>query len=204
MTDKNESRPKFYICDVFGEGKYSGNQLAVFFNCDTLSGEEMQSIAREINFSETTFVASVPEEDGSFVVRIFTPRSEVDFAGHPTLGTAYIIRKQLRLQEENIVLNLNVGLVPVTFSTNDDLVWMEQVQPQFGQVLDVSRIASTLGLHDEDIDTRFPIEEVSTGLPTIIVPLKTGEALHRVSVVREIYDPLVAETWAKLLFAFAP
>ena len=84
---------KFYIVDVFAEKKYTGNQLAVFKNAGVLSDTEMQKIAREMNYSETTFILSEKQE--SFDVRIFTPEREVPFAGHPTLGTAYVIQKEI-------------------------------------------------------------------------------------------------------------
>jgi trans-2,3-dihydro-3-hydroxyanthranilate isomerase len=80
----------FYIVDVFAEKKYTGNQLAVFRRAEVLSSDEMQHIAREMNFSETTFILSEEQRNGGFEVRIFTPKEEVPFAGHPTLGTAHI------------------------------------------------------------------------------------------------------------------
>jgi len=86
---------KYYIVDVFAEEKYAGNQLAVFLNARSLSAEVMQSLANEMHFSETTFIASDEEHDGGYDVRIFTPDEELPFAGHPTLGTAYIIRHEI-------------------------------------------------------------------------------------------------------------
>ncbi len=105
----------FYIVDVFGVGKYTGNQLAVFRDARSLSSEEMQAIAREMNFSETTFILSDKARDGGFDVRIFTPNEELPFAGHPTLGTAYVIVKEvLRKRVNSVSLNLKVGKMPVT------------------------------------------------------------------------------------------
>ena len=157
----------FYFLDVFGNSRYTGNQLAVFTNIETLSPEEMQKIAREINFSETTFITSVSRTDDGYPVRIFTPGSEVDFAGHPTLGTAYIIRKYIHKgPAEAIRLNLKAGQIPVTFQ--DDLLWMKQNQPQFGKKLDMEMMALLLGLHSDDFAAGFPVEEVSTGLPFVI------------------------------------
>ena len=85
----------FYIVDVFAEEKYAGNQLAVFRGGNTLTDVERQRIAKEMNFSETTFILSETRRDGGFDVRIFTPGAEVPFAGHPTLGTAHIIRTEI-------------------------------------------------------------------------------------------------------------
>ena len=84
-----------YIVDVFAETQYSGNQLAVVRNADHLSSAQMQAIAREMNFPETTFILSDEEKDGGYDVRIFTPKEELPFAGHPTLGTAYIIQQTI-------------------------------------------------------------------------------------------------------------
>jgi trans-2,3-dihydro-3-hydroxyanthranilate isomerase len=203
-----DDRPKFFITDVFGERRYSGNQLATFLNCMTLSDREMQQIAREINFSETTFVLSDEQQDGGYDVRIFTPEAEIDFAGHPTLGTAYIIQQHIILKPvEKVVLNLKVGQVPVEFSAkqaSSDMLWMQQMAPTFGEVLDVGAIAPVLGLNTDDIDSRWPIEQVSTGLPHIIVPLKDLDALKRTNVKTEFYWKLVNRSWAKIILVFCP
>src|SRR5215510_7605528 len=100
----------YYIVDVFAERKYAGNQLAVFRGANAVSSDEMQNIAREINYSETTFILSDEPHNGSFDVRIFTPKEEVPFAGHPTIGTAHIIHKKIVQGKSNdVVLNLKVG-----------------------------------------------------------------------------------------------
>ena len=200
-------QPKFFFTDVFCQGKYSGNQLATFTKCDSLSDEEMQHIAREINFSETTFILSDEPKDGGYDVRIFTPKAEIDFAGHPTLGTAYIIRKHIIQRSVNrVVLNLKVGQVPVEFpeGNGDGTLWMKQAEPTFGKVMDIEPMARVLSLEEEDIDLRWPIEEVSTGLPFIIVPLTSLDALRRVSIKRGLYDELIRRSWAKIILTFCP
>ena len=127
------SKIPFYIVDVFAEKKYAGNQLAVFREAHSLSGETMQLIARETNFSETTFILQDEPRDGGYDVRIFTPREEVPFAGHPTLGTAHIIRNEiLGGKTDALTLNLKVGKIPVTFS-QDGYSWMKQIEPEFGK-----------------------------------------------------------------------
>jgi len=202
------SKTKFFITDVFGDRKYSGNQLATFIDCASFSDEEMQQIAREIHFSETTFVISSSPSKGGYEVRIFTPGSEIDFAGHPTLGTAYIIQKHIvRQPVDKIVLNFKVGQIPVLLPTeqgNNGILWMQQAEPTFGKTLDATGIASVLNLTESDIDTRWPIEEVSTGLPFIIVPLKNLAALKRASVVKELYQEFVNTSWAKAILVFSP
>ncbi len=194
----------FYIADIFAEKKYAGNQLAVFRGAGELSGEEMQNIAREINFSETTFILSDEQNNGGFDVRIFTPKEEVPFAGHPTLGTAYIIRsKILNGKSNDLVLNLKVGQIPVTFS-QDDYCWMRQIQPTFGPQHKPETLANILGLDVSEMDERFPIEEVSTGLPFFIVPLKKIAALKKAKVDKETYFDLVKNTAAKGILVFCP
>lgn len=198
----------FYIVDVFAESRYTGNQLAVFRNGNGYSDNEMQDIAKEMNYSETTFIISDEPRDGGYDVRIFTPAEEVPFAGHPTLGTAFIILREIVSRPlERIVLNLTVGQIPVTFDyRGDDLdyIWMQQKPPQFGETLAREDMAAALGLDPNDIDASFPIQEVSTGLPFIIVPVKTLEAVKRARVQRERFFPLIEQREAKAPLLFCP
>ena len=194
----------FYIVDVFTEKKYAGNQLAVFRNAGEISSEEMQNIAREINFSETTFILSEEQNNGGFDVRIFTPKEEVPFAGHPTIGTAHIIHREIiQGKYTDIVLNLKVGQIPVVFG-QDDCYWMKQVQPTFGQQHKPEVLASILSLDIAEIDERFPIQEVSTGLPFFIVPLKNLVSLKKANVDKEKYYDLIKDTPAKGILVFCP
>jgi len=194
----------FYIVDVFAEKKYAGNQLAVFREAEKLSNEEMQAIARETNFSETTFILQDVPRDGGYDVRIFTPREEVPFAGHPTLGTAHIIRNEILLGDtEALTLNLKVGKIRVSFDQNG-YIWMKQVEPEFGKEHPAEAIAAILGLPVVDIDERYPIQEVSTGLPFFIVPLKTLSALQSARVDRNKYFAFIKDSWAKGILIFCP
>ncbi|MDK2980753.1 MAG: trans-2,3-dihydro-3-hydroxyanthranilate isomerase [Chloroflexota bacterium] len=194
----------YSVVDVFAESKYAGNQLAVFRQAAALSDLEMQQIAREVNFSETTFILSDEQHEGGFDVRIFTPGEEVPFAGHPTLGTAAVIRSELLGgKADKVVLNLKVGQIPVTFS-DDGYSWMRQVQPIFGDTHSIETFAPMLGLDASDFDARFPIQEVSTGLPFFIVPLKSLDALIAARVRREPYFDLVSRTMAKGILIFSP
>jgi len=194
----------YYIVDVFAERKYAGNQLAVFRNAKEISSDEMQNIAREINYSETTFILSDEQDNGGFDVRIFTPKEEVPFAGHPTIGTAYIIQDEI-LQDsaENVILNLKAGQIPVTFS-QDGYCWMKQIQPIFGKQHTSEILANILNLDVSDIDERFPVEEVSTGLPFFIVPLKNIATLKRAKVDKKKYFDLIKSTVAKGILVFCP
>lgn len=202
------ARATFYIVDVFAERRYAGNQLAVFRHVEGMDAAEMQQIARETNFSETTFIMSEQPENGSFRVRIFTPRAEVPFAGHPTLGTAFVIQQEIIGQSvECVVLNLKVGEIPVTFYYVDgrpDIMWMRQQSPTFGEVLKAADTVKAIGLSEDDVDLRFPIQEVSTGMAALIVPLKNLESLQRARVDRKLFLEVVANLSAKNIFVFCP
>lgn len=174
----------FYIVDVFGQQKYSGNQLAVFTDCTQIEESEMQLIAREINFSETTFITKVNKEKKEIVVRIFTPGTELPFAGHPTLGTAQIANKVFFNNEiSEITLNVKAGQIPV--SIEGEVAWMKQIQPEFAVQLDKQDTADMLGVSKDDIDSNYPIEWVSTGIPFYIVPLKSLQALKNAKLNKE-------------------
>ncbi|NES18201.1 MAG: PhzF family phenazine biosynthesis protein [Symploca sp. SIO3E6] len=207
----------FYIVDVFAVEKYTGNQLAVFISGEAegfsteplpLSGEQMQQIAKEVNYSETTFIISTQPQKGGYNVRIFTPRKELSFAGHPTLGTAYIIQREIIKQTVTTVnLNLPVGQIPVTWNNSKDtgeVLWMRQNSPTFQQKFDTASLAAVLNLDLYDIDSRFPIQEVSTGTPFIIVPLTNQEALKRINLNKDKYFALVDKTESKAILVFCP
>ena len=174
-------RIEFYIVDVFTIGrKYTGNQLAVYLGNPPTA--LMQQLAKEINFSEITFITSNTPENGGYNVRIFMPEIEAPFAGHPVLGTAYIIQRQLiRKPVDSLLLNLAVGQIPVTFG-DDDIIWMRQNPPAFGQRFERAEMAQILNVAPSDIDSRYPIQEVSTGLPFVIVPMRSLEAVKRARV----------------------
>lgn len=193
---------KFFIMDVFGRQRYSGNQLAVFFDDGGVDGEEMQQIAREINFSESTFIDMSGKREGGYDVRIFTPGSEVDFAGHPCLGTGYIIRKYIESGEpDRVQLNLKAGRIEISFRS--DMIWMKQIQPRFSNVMDPAMMAAVLGIDENDIETGWPVEEVSTGLPFTIVPLKSLETLKNLKLDPDNYLVFTDFSNAKGILAFS-
>ena len=208
----------FSLVDVFSGVRYAGNPLAVFVDVGDLDPAQMQAIAREINFSETTFVRSLqPAPHQGYDVRIFSPTEELPFAGHPTLGTAFVIREQLREKirsqnldsnpVSNLVLNLAVGPIPVEISA-DNVFWMKQNAATIGPVLNHStnvnstKVAAALGLSLSDIHETWPIREVSTGLPFLMVPLRGLEALGRSQVMGDRFSALMAQTTAKGVFLF--
>ncbi|HEY6282360.1 MAG TPA: PhzF family phenazine biosynthesis protein [Nitrososphaerales archaeon] len=199
---------RFYIVDVFAETKYSGNQLAVFRDSGKLTAAQMQRIAQEMHYSETTFIISEKEHGGGYDVRVFTPDQELPFAGHPTLGTAYILQSQIiRKPVPQVSLNLKVGQIPVTFSYSRGkagILWMKQKEPSFGGKFGPGPVADFLGLAESDLDERFPVMEVSTGFPFLIVPLKNLKAIRRIQFDRAKYLRFAEDTKSKIILVFSP
>jgi trans-2,3-dihydro-3-hydroxyanthranilate isomerase len=195
-----------HLVDVFTDRPCRGNQLAVVTGAKGLSAPQMQSFAREMNFAETTFVLADQPVGGGWPVRIFTPGREVPFAGHPTLGTAHVIRHALLGgRVDRVTLALQAGLTPV-FVERDakrELYWMRQRFPTFGGRLPRKAVAPALGLSPADLGSH-PIEVVSTGLPTLVVAVRTRRALERIRVDREALQKLVQGVEATAVLAFAP
>lgn len=199
----------FHLVDVFATERYAGNQLAVVASHGTLADETMQAVAAEMDFSETTFVEcerGAADPEGTRV-RIFTPEAEIPFAGHPTLGTAHVIREHLLDgRPDQIVLDLNVGEVPVEARTVDgaETLWMTQQPPEFGETLDRGDLADVLSLDADAIASDWPVQVVSTGLPTIVVPLADRAALVDAAVDPAAYDAVTGDRAAKNVLAFCP
>ncbi len=174
---------QFYITDVFSCGRYSGNQLATVLLEKEIPAATMQQIAREFNYSETTFVLCPKQGSKSFSTRIFTPSEELPFAGHPTLGTAYLMQKYFSPQLKQLTISLPVGEIPV--ETSASTLWMTQNPPEFFESYAPEDVLSLLSLPADSIRTDLPIQRISTGLSTIIIPLCTLEAVRRCNITTE-------------------
>ena len=187
----------FVQLDVFSAKPLEGNPLAVFTDGRGLSDAEMQALAREMNLSETTFILSqsaAVEDRRGVRVRIFTPQEELPFAGHPTLGTAMVLRELGRVRpargtgaaraEEEVLLHLNVGRIPVAFREEDGRLFgeMRQRDPEFGSIHDRKTVARLAGLRATDIASDLPIQTVSTGVAFAIVPVKSCQALSELQL----------------------
>lgn len=197
---------KFYIVDCFAENKYQGNQLAVFMPKEAPTSLEMQQIAREINFSETTFILSGKEENGGYRVRIFTPDIEVPFAGHPTLGTAYVVHRELENgQTDKVVLNLDVG--PIEVAVSETGLVMTQNQPAFGRILasatEKNQIAGLLQIDDTTIRDDLPIQWVSTGLPCFVIPLKDAAAVKKCAIHHDKFRHFIETVYKCNMLVFS-
>jgi trans-2,3-dihydro-3-hydroxyanthranilate isomerase len=190
--------------DVFSSCALEGNSLAVFLDGRGLSDGEMQAIAMEMNLSETTFIlprdAATDSEHG-MRVRIFTVREELPFAGHPTLGTAFALRGQSGAAE--IVLDLNVGRVPVSFHDTPGqpaFAEMTQVDPTFGTTHDREAVARATGLRLQDFDDALPIQTVSTGVPFAIAPLKSLAVMKELRLDQKLAAEYLARTEGKFFY----
>ena len=177
----------YFIVDVFTDEAFKGNPLAVVLNTCGLSTARMQAIATEFNLSETTFVerrAREVEQREGVRVRIFTTEGELNFAGHPTLGTASVLRSVAPETVENNTVTLaeNVGPVPVRFEGQAAYAEMTQREPEFGAELDAEEVARLCGLQAEDLDPVLRPQVVSTGTPVAIVVLRSPNALARLAV----------------------
>jgi trans-2,3-dihydro-3-hydroxyanthranilate isomerase len=167
----------FYIVDVFAEKKYAGNQLAVFLEAENLSTDEMQQIAREINFAESTFITKLEPQNNRAAIRIFTPEKEMQFAGHPIIGTSWVLmNKVIKNNPQNLKLYVAIGQIPI--QQIGDLVWLQAAQPQFFDTFSNEDFFAFSNLKENDFDAELPIQEVTTGSAFVIVPLQNLKALE--------------------------
>ncbi len=180
---------RYYICDVFTDTRFGGNQLAVLPEAQGLSDRQMQQIAREFNFSESTFVLP-PERGHDRRVRIFTPTAEIPFAGHPNVGTAFTLATTGALGSidgpRNITFEEKAGLVPITITRRNGSIWCELSAPtplSLGPVVARELLAAAVSLSAEDVvTTTHPPQVASVGLPFIVAELRSRAALERARV----------------------
>jgi trans-2,3-dihydro-3-hydroxyanthranilate isomerase len=199
----------YFIVDVFTETALDGNPLAVVMNNCGLTTERMQRIAREFNLSETTFVERRPEAveaDQGVRVRIFTTQEELNFAGHPTLGTASVLKLTARevLVENTVRLAENVGPIPVRFSGERLFAEMTQQDPEFGAELQPAEVARLIGLPQADLDPDLPPQVVSTGAPFAVVALRSAGALAGLMVNRQEATEWLRQRGARWFYVLGP
>ncbi len=181
---------RFVQVDVFTDVPFGGNPLAVFPDAEGLTTAEMQSLTREMNLSETTFVLPPESPGADFRVRIFTPAREIPFAGHPVVGTHWVVahldRVDLHEPLTQVRFELGVGVLPADLHVADGVVEkvvMTQGRPTFHATLrDLSDLAAGLGLPPEAIlETGLPVQVVSTGIPQMMVPVRSLDEVRRLS-----------------------
>ena len=204
----------YRLCDVFTATAFQGNQLAVFEDAGELSSAEMQKLANETNLSETTFILRrdpATERQEGVRVRIFTTLEELPFAGHPTLGTACTIRSFFSeyAGAEEIVLDLNVGKIPVRFPREKQqgpapYGVMTQSKPTFGALHEPAQAAAALGLSVDDLLPGTTPQTVSTGLPYRVAPLRSLDVLGRLQLPQRAATAYLAGMGARFFYCLAP
>jgi len=200
----------YHLVDVFTDQQFGGNPLAVFADGRGVSDALMQTIAKELNLSETTFVLPPEDAANDRRVRIFTPGRELPMAGHPTVGTAYVLAREGRASaqdgEATFRFEEGVGLIPVTLAMRGgqpDMIWMKQPAPTFGRVFDDrATIASMLSLAEADLDARYPVQVVSSGVPFLYVPLVSLDAARRSRMRVDLADAVLTPHGLTEVFIF--
>ncbi|NGQ94386.1 PhzF family phenazine biosynthesis protein [Brevibacillus sp. SYP-B805] len=183
----------FYLVDAFADKPFGGNAAGVVPDAETLDEGVMQKIARELHQSETAFLMKSDNPAADFRVRYFTPAEEINFCGHATVGAAWLLAQEFGWRAERVVLETNIGLVPVTFDKADGAlksVTMTQVAPRTKEIpVDRDEIARLVGIAPTDLDDRYPIRLAHTGNWHLLVPVKTRQAIDSA-------QPLLAELGA--------
>jgi trans-2,3-dihydro-3-hydroxyanthranilate isomerase len=200
----------YCLVDVFTNQPFGGNQLAVFPDARGLTPEIMQALAKELNLSESAFVLPAQDAASDYRVRFFTPAVELPMAGHPTVGTAFVLANQGMIQlvepETTITFEEGVGVVPVTLSVQEGqvhLIQMRQPLPAFGPVFtDPEAIANMLSIDPALLDTALPLEVVSCGVPFLFVPIKSLEAIRAIRFRLDIWERVLRDFAAPHVFVF--
>lgn len=203
---------RYVVMDVFADRPFAGNPLAVFPDGRGLSTEEMQRIAKELNLSETTFV--LPPTDparAAAKVRIFTPFEELPYAGHPSVGTHWLLAEEGRHAgpadgRTRVVQEVGAGLLPIDVDRRGGHVvnvLTTQAAPRFGPPLSVGQLAGILGVAENDVDDRLPAQVVSTGIEWLVVPLRSLDALRRVRLTADAPERLHAMGVKHFVYPFA-
>jgi trans-2,3-dihydro-3-hydroxyanthranilate isomerase len=202
---------RYHLVDVFTNKAFGGNQLAVFTDARGLSPEIMQAIARELNLSETTFVFPQEDSRNDYRVRIFTPAVELPMAGHPTVGTAFVLAKEGMIRpsgpETTVKFEEGVGTISVAIEWQNGspaYIQMSQPLPIFGShFIDAGKIAEMLSVEERAIlETNSPIEVISCGVPFLFVPLKNLQDVRDIRFRLDVWERVLRDWETPHLFVF--
>lgn len=191
----------FRLVDVFGTGPFSGNQLCVVPEGQGLDGRTMALLAREIGFSETTFVTGAGGD--RYAMRIFTPGGELPFAGHPSLGTAFVLVAEGRVASPAVQV-VAAGEFPVEVDLAASHASLTAAPAPAGPEVDRGTAAAAAGLDVDDLDPELPPRVASAGLPFLVVPARDAAAVARARPGAPALGPLLAEVGADGLYLLAP
>lgn len=183
----------YHLLDVFSNVAFGGNPLAVFTDARGLSDAQMQSIARELNLSETTFVLPARDRSHHSWVRIFTPLAEVTSGGHPTIGTAHALAQEERVRRENALQRVvfEEGVGPVSVLMEAPMITVRQPLPEFGPIFEQrDAVAAMLGLESIHL-AAGPLHSISCGVPYLLVPVIDLESMNRIRFRVDIWDRML-------------
>ena len=194
----------FYQVDVFSNKLFGGNPLAVFLNGEDFAEYQLQQVAKEMNLSETTFISPPSHPDADFDVRIFTPGKEIPFAGHPTLGTAFVLKHAglIPSTKNHLLLNFKSGLVSV-YLQDDGIILMKTPKGKILKTFSNNKeVAESLGLKLSNIDPDLPIQTVTTGFPALLVPITTLESIKEMVVDLVSLKPRLEQEKVDMVYPF--
>lgn len=199
----------YHRVDVFTDRPFGGNQLAVFTDADGVAPDIMQKIGNEFNLPEITFVLPPEDDQSDYRVRIFTPQRELPMAGHPTVGTAFVLHHLGMVEAPGqVTFGEGVGAIPVSLSNADDntlQVKMTQPLPEFGAIYEDNQvIADMLALSQDDLLTDYPIQVVSTGVPFLYIPVKSLAAMREMTLQPHVWTRFKDQLGSSELFVFSP
>ena len=177
LIERPEPRRLAYdVVDVFTSTAFGGNQLAVVHGAEGLSTEQLQTLAREFNFSETAFPLEPSEAErvagATYALRIFTPSTELPYAGHPSVGTAWLLRDMGLVRAGTVVQACGAGLLPLELATDGGPVRLTGGEPEWGPPIDPSRALAAVGLTAASLDAVAPARTCSVGLPYVVLPVR--------------------------------
>jgi trans-2,3-dihydro-3-hydroxyanthranilate isomerase len=194
----------FYQVDVFSNKLFGGNPLAVFLNGEDFAEYQLQQVAKEMNLSETTFISPPSHPDADFDVRIFTPGKEIPFAGHPTLGTAFVLKHAglIPSTKNHLLLNFKSGLISV-YLQDDGIILMKTPKGKILKTFSNNKeVAESLGLKLSNIDPDLPIQTVTTGFPALLVPITTLESIKEMVIDLVLLKPLLEQEKVDMVYPF--
>jgi trans-2,3-dihydro-3-hydroxyanthranilate isomerase len=206
------ARLHYHKVDVFTDRAFGGNPLSVFTDGQGISAEMMQILAKELNLSEATFVLPAKNPNNNYHVRIFTPARELPIAGHPTVGTAFILAREGMIERKGdpttVVFEEGVGDIPVALQFEGDrpgMIWMTQPQPRFGREANAEErtgIAAMLSLPAEAIDNRYPVQTVTSGVSFLYVPVTNLAAIKGIRVNLDLHERVMSAFDTTGVFVF--
>ena len=202
---------RYHLVDVFTSTAFGGNPLAVFTaGHNVTSAEAMQRIAKELNLSETTFVMPAQDDANDFHVRIFTPVRELPMAGHPTIGTAFVLAREefIDAEDDTVHFEEGVGVIPVALQFQDGapaMITMDQPIPEFGPIIeDRASVAAMLSLNEDDLLEGYPVQMLSNSMVFTYVPLRDLDAVRRFEMRLDLWKQFYAATGTHGIHMFTP